>query len=448
MTISTNLTGGIDVGNGYVKGLIRGTLATGPAEADVIDLPSGVALVTRSNALPTPDREAPARMAGDFCNELDVSFSSPLIGDQYRRLFGVRALSAPGAFEEFDVIGHRSKAEQELSKILVMGAFAAKALQDHVRDNGSLPPADEALSVRARVALALPINEYLSHRTSYAGEFMNGVHTATIHNFETPVTVKLRFMDVQVIPEGASAQYAITAQGAPLMDAMLSDVRRRGLALEGITSSDVLAAQHTIGIDVGEGTVNFPVFTAGQFNADASTTFKKGYGTVLTDALKAMRDRGFQSGFTSRKQLSEYLHAGPSPLKRNFYERVMGFVDEETMFFAKEVAEQFGRVLAVVGATTEVAYVYGGGAGAGAVKDYLYSALLAKAAEMNSEDSFPTLYLDSSYSRHLNREGLYIAAESVERKAHVTASATAPGKRSSTKRAAAGENPELAAAAL
>lgn len=200
MTISTNLTGGIDVGNGYVKGLIRGTLATGPAEADVIDLPSGVALVTRSNALPTPDREAPARMAGDFCNELDVSFSSPLIGDQYRRLFGVRALSAPGAFEEFDVIGHRSKAEQELSKILVMGAFAAKALQDHVRDNGSLPPADEALSVRARVALALPINEYLSHRTSYAGEFMNGVHTATIHNFETPVTVKLRFMDVQVIP--------------------------------------------------------------------------------------------------------------------------------------------------------------------------------------------------------------------------------------------------------
>lgn len=232
------------------------------------------------------------------------------------------------------------------------------------------------------------------------------------------------------------------------MDAMLSDVRRRGLALEGITSSDVLAAQHTIGIDVGEGTVNFPVFTAGQFNADASTTFKKGYGTVLTDALKAMRDRGFQSGFTSRKQLSEYLHAGPSPLKRNFYERVMGFVDEETMFFAKEVAEQFGRVLAVVGATTEVAYVYGGGAGAGAVKDYLYSALLAKAAEMNSEDSFPTLYLDSSYSRHLNREGLYIAAESVERKAHVTASAAAPGKRSSTKRAAAGENPELAAAAL
>ncbi|MFE4195437.1 hypothetical protein ACFRJ9_06215 [Paenarthrobacter sp. NPDC056912] len=443
MTISTNLTGGIDVGNGYVKGIIRGALGSGGANADEIDLPSGVTLITRSNALPTPDREAPSRTEGDFYNELDVSFASPLIGDQYRRLFGVRALSAQGAFEEFDVIGHRSKAQQELSKILVMGIFAAKAVRDYVHANGSLPMAEEALSVRARVALALPINEYLSHRTSYAAEFMNGIHTVTVHNFETPVTVKLRFMDVQVIPEGASAQYAITAKGEPLMEAMLADVRRRGLALEGITPGDVLAAQHTIGIDIGEGTVNFPVFTAGQFNADASTTFKKGYGSVLTDAMKAMRDRGFQTGFTSRKQLSEYLHAGPSPLKLNFYDRVKAFVDEETMFFAKEVAEQFGRVLAVVGATTEVAYVYGGGAGAGAVKEYLYNALLAKAAEMNSEDSFPTLYLDSSYSRHLNREGLYIAAETVEHRA-----VAGPTSKRSSKRASVVESQELADAAV
>lgn len=439
MTISINLTGGIDVGNGYVKGLIRGAGESG-ATVDEIDSPSGVALITRSNSLPLADTEAPARMQGNFYNELDVSFASALIGDQYRRLFGTRALTAQGAFDEFDVVGRRSKAHQELSKVLVMGAFAAKALRDYVRVNNALPPADEVLSAQVRVALALPINEYMSHRTSYAAEFMNGTHTVTVHNFESPVTVKLRFVDVQVIPEGASAQYAITAKGEPLMDAMLADVRRRGLALEGITSQDVLAAQHTIGIDIGEGTVNFPVFTAAQFNADASTTYNKGYGSVLTDALKAMEDRGFSSGFTSRKQLAEYLQAGPSPLKRNFYNKVASFVEEEVSFFAKEVAEQFGRVLAVVGATTEVAYVYGGGAGP--VKDALYPALLAKATEMNSEDSFPTLYLDSSYSRHLNREGLYIAAETVERKA---GTATA-GKRRA--RGATSSDKELAATAV
>lgn len=421
MTISINLTGGIDVGNGYVKGLVRGIDASGVVSIDEIDLPSGVALITRSNSLPLDDAEAPARMEAGFYNELDVSFASPLIGDPYRRLFGTRALTAQGAFDEFDVVGRRSKAQQELSKVLVMGVFAAKALRDYVRQHGSLPPADETLSVQVRAALALPINEYLSHRVGYAAEFTTGTHTVTVHNFDTPVTVKLRFLDVQVIPEGASAQYAITAKGAPLMDAMLADVRQRGLALEGITSADVLAAQHTVGIDIGEGTVNFPVFTAGKFNADASTTYKKGYGTVLTGALKAMEDRGFSSGFTSRKQLAEYLQAGPSALKRNFYNKVAAFVEEEMVFFAREVAEQFGRVLTVVGATTEVAYVYGGGAGP--VKGHLYPELLAKATEMNSDDAFPTLYLDSSYSRHLNREGLFIAAETVERNA---AEAAAP----------------------
>ena len=430
MTISTNLTGGIDVGNGYVKGIVQSLDASGAAVIDEIDLPSGVALITRSNSLPLSDDEALSRMEEGFYNELDVSFASQLVGDQYRRLFGTRALSAQGSFDEFDVVGRRSKAQQELSKVLVMGVYAAKALRDYVRANGALPPADEVLSVQVRTALALPINEYLSHRTSYAAEFMAGTHTVTVHNFDTPVTVKLRFVDVQVIPEGASAQYAITAKGAPLMDAMLADVRRRGLPLEGITSADVLAAQHTIGIDIGEGTVNFPVFTAGKFNADASTTYKKGYGTVLTDALKAMEDRGFNSGFTSRKQLAEYLQAGPSALKRSFYEKVAAFVQEEMVFFAKEVAEQFGRVLTVVGATTEVAYVYGGGAGP--VKGYLYPALLAKATEMNSDEAFPTLYLDSSYSRHLNREGLFIAAKTVEANA---AAAAAKPKRSGAKTA-------------
>lgn len=38
---------------------------------------------------------------------------------------------------------------------------------------------------------------------------------------------------------------------------------------------------------------------------------------------------------------------------------------------------------------------------------------IGKSPEMNNEDSFPTLYLDSSCARYLNREGLYIAAETV-----------------------------------
>jgi plasmid segregation protein ParM len=418
MSIHLKLTGGADIGNGYVKMVARGHNKAGAEVIDEIDIPSGVAIVNRPLHLPTPDDQAASVMSktgeDSIFNNLDVSFVSPMITDQYRRLFGARGISADGAFEEFDVVGHRSKAEQPLSKALVMGLFAAKGLRDYVRSTGSLPAADEVLSIEARVALALPITEYMHHRVGYAAEFMNGTHTVTIHNFATPVTVKLRFVDVQVIAEGASAQYAITAKGEPLMKVMLADVRKRGIALEGIEASDVLAAQHTIGIDVGEGTVNLVVFSNGKFNPDASTTFNKGYGSVLNRAISAMDASGYHSGFSSRKQLGSYLQTQPSAMKRSQYAKVESFVHSEIEFFADNVAEQFGRLLAVVGPLTEVAYVYGGGSGP--IKEALYPKLLAKVAEMSGDDesAFPVLYLDASYSRHLNREGLYIAAEAIE----------------------------------
>ena len=266
--------------------------------------------------------------------------------------------------------------------------------------------------------MALPIDEYMRHRTSYSAQFMSGVHLVTVHNFETPVTIRITFDDVVVMAEGASAQWAITEKGVPLMQAMLADVRSRGLALEGVTAEDVLAARNTIGIDIGEGTVNFPVFTNGKFNADASVTFGEGYGTVLTRALESMDAEGFNTGFTSRKQLADFLQHAPSALKRNFYQKVQTYVAREIEFFARAVSDQFGRVLSVVGATTEVVFVFGGGSGP--VKDALYPLLLAKVAEMNSADAMPVLYLDASYSRSLNREGLYSIAQASASKGRKT----------------------------
>lgn len=420
MSIHIKLTGGLDVGNGYCKSVIRGHGSDGAEIVDEIDIPSGVAIINRPLHLPTSDDQAviETQRSGEasLFNNLDVSFVSPMVPDQYRRLFGARGITADGSFEEFDVIGHRSKAEQPLSKALVMGLFAAKGLRDHVRITGALPAADEVLSIEARVALALPITEYMHHRVAYAAEFMSGTHTITIHNFATPVTVKLKFVDVQVIAEGASAQYAITAKGEPLMKVMLADVRSRGIALEGIEPADVLGAQHTIGIDVGEGTVNLVVFSNGKFNPDASTTFNKGYGSVLNRAISAMEASGYHSGFASRKQLASYLQSVPSAMKRSQYAKVQTYVHSEIEFFADSVAEQFGRILAVVGPLTEVAYVYGGGSGP--IKEALYPKLLAKVAEMSGdeESGFPVLYLDATYSRHLNREGLYIAAQTVEQR--------------------------------
>ncbi|MDR2996502.1 MAG: hypothetical protein LBU78_00115, partial [Microbacterium sp.] len=84
-----NLTGGIDVGNGYVKGMI---LNTDTGVRDRIDLPSAIVATPRqSPKVPLEDAEAAQTMNDadeDFYNRLDASFSSPLVSDSDRRIFG------------------------------------------------------------------------------------------------------------------------------------------------------------------------------------------------------------------------------------------------------------------------------------------------------------------------------------------------------------------------
>ncbi|MEU8498918.1 ParM/StbA family protein [Streptomyces lavendulae] len=408
------LTGGIDVGNGYVKGVIQNTKRE---IFDEIDLPSAVVSTSRTSPkVPLPDADAASVMAGDFYNQIDCSLTTTLVAASDRRIFGRAALSVRGSkFTEFEVLGKHSKADQELSKVLVLGVFAAKALRDYVRENGALP--GHELRVQVRAGLALPISEFVARRHAYAAEFIGllgssdpAVHLVTIKNFSTPVSVRLQFVDVQVMAEGASAQFAITDKGEPLAQALLDDLRTRDASVvEGVSASDLVAVQNTIGVDVGEGTVNFPVFTDGRFNPEAAATLDEGYGTALMNAMERMSESDATLQFSSRKQLADFLHAKPSVLVKNRHQRAVGFVEDEAGYLVDEIASSFGDVLSQAGATTEVVYVYGGGSGP--IKHLLHPALLKAAGDV------PVLYLDSSYSRHLNREGLYIAARHVEQQA-------------------------------
>lgn len=399
------MSAGIDIGNGYVKGCVNGNGTSN------IDIPSAVAYVTSTHDIKTPLSDADSVM-NDIYNQMDVSFDSALIKDTTRRIFGRRGLQSGMSIEEFDVYSHISKAKQALSFILTLGCIAGKAIYDYWQSNKVLP--DDVIQVTVNeVALALPIGEYKKYRKDYAESYKATDHVVTMYNFEKEVKVKIHFEDVQIIAEGASAQYAIVAKGEQLMNAMLADVRKMGLDLEGITAKDILEAKNTVGIDIGEGTVNFPVFQNGKFNTDASVTFDKGYGAVLNSALERLQDQGFP--FNSRKELQDFLNTTPSALNRRRYKMIQDVVDEEITSFVNEVAMQFSKVMNRIGSYVEVVYVYGGGATP--VKNELYPALMEKAQAFgNGEVLYPILYLDSRYSRYLNREGLFVMADKLSNK--------------------------------
>lgn len=395
---------GLDIGNGYVKG----TALMPSGYVSDIDIPSGVAYLTNTHDMKTAPEDVPSVIA-DIYNNMDVSFESPVIGDRNRHIFGERGIMSGAVVEEFDVYSSISKANQQLSYMLALGCTAGAVLQDYYNTNHALP-SDMLHAVVDVSSLALPIAEYKKYRKEYADNYKKSPHVIMFHNFEQPVAVELTFADVQVIAEGASAHYAIRAKGAAFMDAMLADIRAMGEPLEGITSQDILAAGNTVGIDIGEGTVNYPVFQNGKFMPDVSITFDKGYGAVLNAALERLQDMGYPFG--SRKALQQFLNTTPTAMTRNKYRKIKAVVDEEITAFVTEVGMQFSKIMSRVGAFTEVVYVYGGGATP--VRDELYPLLIQKSRAIgDGELSCPILYLDSRYSRYLNREGLVAFAQAV-----------------------------------
>lgn len=393
---------GIDIGNGYVKGSVKGM------DISHVDIPSGVAYVTSTHDIKASLADAD-EIINDIYNQMDVSFESKLINDKTRRIFGRRGIQSGMSIQEFDVYSHISKAKQSLSYMLTLGCIAGKAIQDYWRVNRVLP--DEPIKADVtEVALALPIGEYKKFRKEYADSYKSSDHAVILHNFEKDVRVEIHFNDVQVIAEGASAHYAVAAKGEGLMNAMLADVRKMGVKLEGITAKDILGAVNTVGIDIGEGTVNFPVFQNGKFNPDASVTFDKGYGAVLNSALERLQDKGYP--FNSRKELQDFLNTTPSALNKRRYKMIQDVVDEEITAFVNEVSIQFSKVMMRIGSYVEVVYVYGGGATP--VREELYPALMEKARSFgDGEALYPILYLDSRYSRYLNREGLFVMADKI-----------------------------------
>lgn len=386
----------IDGGNGYVKAQIDNSSMVYPSVA--------AKLYDTTSIVPLKDDAIDGFMQ-DVFNNMDVSFTSPLIQQNTRRLFGNRALKSGASLEEFNVFDNTSKASVDLLGALLLGTMASHALKEHYNRFKTLPY-KEGLRVRVDLATALPISEFKRHGMEFTEKLLNGQnpHIVTFHNFEYAVQVEIVIEYTRVLSEGEAAQYGLMFANDDLLNRMMEDLRAHyqdDAMLEGVTAIDLVTSPNTLGIDIGEGTIDFPVFTNRKFNTDASTTMTKGYGSVLEASLDRVQREGLP--YTSRKELSELLNSTVSALQRARFEKVRSYVYEEEVRFADEVAREVSKVFNKVGASTEVIFIYGGGATPlqHVLRDRIHHAL-----QDFGSAYVPVVYLDSSFSRYLNMFGL------------------------------------------
>ena len=73
-----NLIGGLDIGNGCVKGGLR----SGRGDTYNIDMPSSVARANKLNRIEVRESEAGA-VIDDIYNQMNVSFNSPAVDNEF-----------------------------------------------------------------------------------------------------------------------------------------------------------------------------------------------------------------------------------------------------------------------------------------------------------------------------------------------------------------------------
>jgi plasmid segregation protein ParM len=401
---------GLDIGNGYVKGAIQNLLSD---DITAIDMPSCASVISHPQDL-KPETNQVAGVVDDIYNQLDIVVGSNMVPETRRLYIGARSVNSGTRPFEFNVASHLSKANDPLSVILMLSCIAGKAVKDLYAQNKKFP--DSVVTVHAVVSLALPIREYVKHGTEYREKLIKHPHMVTVHNFAKDIVLQVVLEDVAIIAEGVAAQYAISGQSEQFMQGVLQYARKAMEDVYGpschdnllfqVQPSEVLAAMNTVGLDIGEGTVNLPVFRNGVFVPDVSSNLPIGYGSVLADALNELQDNGYP--FKTRKELTEYLNIKPSRMQQASYDKVKSIVDNHVTNLVESIIVDFTTAMSKAGAVVEVVYIYGGGATP--IRDELYRKLM-ETMRVNQQENVITLYMDSQWSRYLNREGLLMIAK-------------------------------------
>jgi hypothetical protein len=394
------IVAGLDIGNGYVKGKATVDGAKTPV---LIDLPSAVSYTVGSDIPQIPSDE----FLSTFENELDATIVSRAINqlDAGRVFFGQRGIRSGESLREFNIENHVPKCQDALSTMLVLGSLASAAIRGYWAKKHKLP--QESLSVEATIGIALPIEDFMEWKDVYKTTLMGESHHVTVHNFDHNIDVVISIKDVEVLAEGAAAQYAIAHTGPDFLQMALDEARANGAQIDASYTGKVLVqAKNTIGIDIGEGTTNFPVFHHGAVSIESSTSINKGYGSVLTAVVASLRNTRY--AFDSRKALADFmLDDNVMPAQKTVQKTVQHYIDNQVVIFARELMKEYTNIFRKVGLRTEVIYVYGGGAND--VKNTLYP-MIIEASTLADGNCLPVIYLDSTYSRDLNRTGLYEVA--------------------------------------
>lgn len=338
-------------------------------------------------------------------NHLDVTITSPTVDLQGRFLVGPRAIESGLPRRNFNVNDFSGKAESDLSVILTLSRLASQVVTDAYANHEDLT---QILSANIIMTTNLPIKEGKKPGTvdAYAQRYLKGKHLVTLHNFDNPVTVELKFIDVYVGLEGEMGQFEIANAPKDLQEAIIQDFNESYPTYKDeVTAKDLIQSKNVLGIDIGEGTTDFTVIANGQANATASLSMSTGYGNVLEDAVGVLQSQSMN--IPDRSALRHFL-AEPAglPMKKRRQDHAKEVVYDQLGQFVDEILDKTSEVMRHAGTDIEMVFVSGGGSIPLLKETDLRQRLVDELKGFAGGYDIPVIWITPDYAQIMNLSGL------------------------------------------
>ncbi|WP_298491134.1 hypothetical protein [uncultured Lactobacillus sp.] len=384
-----------DGGNGYIKDQINEERITVPSVISPV-LPG-----QEPQAIDVEETNDISKVIHSLIRHMDITVQSQGINVNGRYFIGYSAQGNPSAMG-FNVTSNEGKSTSDISILSLLSILAYKAVMRFYESNNVLP-SNLRIGVD-KMDTALPIDEIKLHgvREAYINRYVNHSHVVIINNFTKPITVTITFDKVDVQPEGIIAANGLIAdpkQNGKYRSDGIFDKFNKQYKLS-YTGKDILGAGNILGIDVGDGTVDFSVTNSTSTVPTLNSSILMGIGNATENAITALHQAYPMIGQISRQQFTEIANRDQSAESKTYKQ----FLNTQLIVLEQKIVEQVKTIYRSLNAQIGLIFVCGGGAIV--LQPYFEKELEKIVDELSPFDNAPILWVDAKYAQTLNLDGL------------------------------------------
>lgn len=386
-----------DGGNGYMKDRLNGQTTIFPSVLARF-LPG-----MQNNIIKASDTKEVQNLLNNYLDDMDITVQSNGINSNGRYLVGKAGINSGAPLMTFNVSSVEGKSTSDISIISALSLVAYNAVKVYYEQYNNLP---ENLKVEvAKMATDLPIDETKNRsiRESYITRFTGNQHIVVINNFDNPITVNVTFKKAFLEAEGVVGERGLIM--SPTNAGMLRDddvfqPLIEDYQLDSFDGQDLMEAGNTIGVDIGDGTVDFSAMNGLASLPNMNDSLNTGIGNIAEEAISALHQAYPAIRRLNRQKFMEIANRGNDEESRTYH----SFLDQQMIVLNQQIISKISTLYSRLDQQVGMIIISGGGAVA--LKPTLSASLKETMKQLDSFNKTKIFWVGPKYAQTLNLDGL------------------------------------------